>query len=155
MSILICTGQFSILYLTLLARVVKWQTHCLQEAALARAWEFKSPLGHKGKLTDVDFCLFFQFSSVVNTRGHHLWKFLFFSTGEKTLVGTYSIKMLSESSEPAKNPPQLSPRGIIRCSIAALTTRPLARSNSPRSKNYILSLAAPIHSPHMRYPAIF
>ncbi len=27
--------------------MVKWQTHCLQEAALARAWEFKSPLGHE------------------------------------------------------------------------------------------------------------
>ncbi len=74
-------------------------------AALARAWEFKSPLGHKGKLTDVDFCLFFQFSSVVNTRGHHLWKFLSFYTGKKTFVGTYGIKMLSESSEPAKKSP--------------------------------------------------
>ena len=37
-----------VLYLCkVIARVVKWQTHCLQEAALARAWEFKSPLGHK------------------------------------------------------------------------------------------------------------
>jgi len=32
-----------------LARMVKWQTHRLQEAARVSAWEFKSPFGHKKK----------------------------------------------------------------------------------------------------------
>ena len=41
--------------------MVKWQTHCLQEAALARAWEFKSPLGHKNKKCQISLHLFDHF----------------------------------------------------------------------------------------------
>ena len=83
---------------------MKWQTHCLQEAALARAWEFKSPLGHEEKLTDFDFRIFFQFSSIGNLLGNHLWKFLFFSTARKTLIGTYGIKIPWSRASEKKSP---------------------------------------------------
>jgi hypothetical protein len=50
---------------------VKWQTHCLQEAALARAWEFKSPLGH-----NINSNLIFIPLNGYKQRNHQ-WDFLF------------------------------------------------------------------------------